>query len=460
MRALQEVFALMQLSGRRYIDPSPVLKHLRDPEGNPVKIGDQEDVMQFNDVFLQYVDRGLQLPAHGDSPMGPSLVERLFYGTKEDTFRDPEGPTVHHRATDRFSQVTLQVSKELAALEDSLDFDTTDADVDGYTTAAGDKINVRKCAWFKELPPYLIFQLRRVDFDRRTQQLRKILLPFTFPETLYMDRYCAHNAPITTIRREAVAKLKDNRGAQEARLAGFLNFDRSSVPLDTILASTVKFLDQQQPAGLAPFRCRTPPRMPPGLDPDKLGDVLHDYRMEVVAKTRDLKRTIAALTDKIGAAYADLTAMKYSLTSVLVHSGSHATSGHYWAFVPCDVFGCPPAAAPAPAPGEDTAAPMDVDDLPAAHTASPTAGDKAPEAPRTLDWLEFNDKTVTRVSAAKVWREGGGMRPDGNASAYCLVYSRADADEVDGATGGEAGEEGAATMTVPHPLWGPPGVAR
>ena len=63
---------------------------------------------------------------------------RLFYGTKEDTYCDAEDEqNVHHKATDKFSQVVLQVSHELGTLNDALEYDTTPNEVDGYTTAAG-----------------------------------------------------------------------------------------------------------------------------------------------------------------------------------------------------------------------------------------------------------------------------------------------------------------------------------
>jgi len=58
------------------------------------------------------------------------------------------------------------------------------------------------------------------------------------------------------------------------------------------------------PARAPKRKAAPPPLRPPG----------HRTLLGGAPPPPDLKRTIAALTDKIGAAYADLTAMKYSLT--------------------------------------------------------------------------------------------------------------------------------------------------
>ena len=52
--------------------------------------------------------------------------------------------------------------------------------------------------------------LQRVDFDRNTQQLRKIMLAFQFPDVLYMDRYLAKNAH-TTMQKYAQGPARPGR---------------------------------------------------------------------------------------------------------------------------------------------------------------------------------------------------------------------------------------------------------
>ena len=45
MVELQRLFANLVLSGQRYVDPSHMLKKLKDKSGNTLKIGNQEDVV-------------------------------------------------------------------------------------------------------------------------------------------------------------------------------------------------------------------------------------------------------------------------------------------------------------------------------------------------------------------------------------------------------------------------------
>lgn len=49
----------MILSNRRYADPTDVLKSLVDDFGNPILVGDQKDIGEFNLNFLERVEEGL-----------------------------------------------------------------------------------------------------------------------------------------------------------------------------------------------------------------------------------------------------------------------------------------------------------------------------------------------------------------------------------------------------------------
>jgi hypothetical protein len=53
---LQRLFAFMTRSSRKYQDPSPVLNALVDDYGNQIKIGEQEDVGEFNMVLISRIE--------------------------------------------------------------------------------------------------------------------------------------------------------------------------------------------------------------------------------------------------------------------------------------------------------------------------------------------------------------------------------------------------------------------
>lgn len=57
---LQKLFAYLICSNRRYIEPTSVLKALVDDYGNPIAIGEQKDVGEFNMVFLARINEALE----------------------------------------------------------------------------------------------------------------------------------------------------------------------------------------------------------------------------------------------------------------------------------------------------------------------------------------------------------------------------------------------------------------
>lgn len=71
IKALQKLFAQLLLSNQTYIDPSPMIKSLRSDDGRPVTIGGQEDVAEFNELFLQRVREGLNLMLGTKAPLTP-----------------------------------------------------------------------------------------------------------------------------------------------------------------------------------------------------------------------------------------------------------------------------------------------------------------------------------------------------------------------------------------------------
>lgn len=49
----------MIFANRRYVDPTNVLKSLVDDFGNPVLIGEQKDIGEFNLNLIERIEEGL-----------------------------------------------------------------------------------------------------------------------------------------------------------------------------------------------------------------------------------------------------------------------------------------------------------------------------------------------------------------------------------------------------------------
>lgn len=56
---LQRLFAAMALGNQTCVDPTSVARAIRDGDGNPIRIGDQQDASEFNHLFLDVVEKGL-----------------------------------------------------------------------------------------------------------------------------------------------------------------------------------------------------------------------------------------------------------------------------------------------------------------------------------------------------------------------------------------------------------------
>ena len=52
---LKKLFTAMSVSNKKYLDPSGVLKSIVSDHGEPVTIGDEKDIREFNDVLLSRI---------------------------------------------------------------------------------------------------------------------------------------------------------------------------------------------------------------------------------------------------------------------------------------------------------------------------------------------------------------------------------------------------------------------
>ncbi len=61
VKHLQMLFAGMIGSDKKYLDPTAVVTSVVDDYGNPLPIGDQKDIAEFNLFFLARVEEGISL---------------------------------------------------------------------------------------------------------------------------------------------------------------------------------------------------------------------------------------------------------------------------------------------------------------------------------------------------------------------------------------------------------------
>eukprot|EP00177_Eucheuma_denticulatum_P007433 GFKZ01013528.1.p1 GENE.GFKZ01013528.1~~GFKZ01013528.1.p1 ORF type:complete len:929 (-),score=187.03 GFKZ01013528.1:3639-6425(-) len=86
---LQKLFAAMALGNQSCVDPSGVMHAMRDPEGNPIVIGAQQDASEFNHLFLDIVERGLKYTSTKESARDTGIeVETVADGSRTKDSRD------------------------------------------------------------------------------------------------------------------------------------------------------------------------------------------------------------------------------------------------------------------------------------------------------------------------------------------------------------------------------------
>lgn len=59
IKELQKLYGFMTKSNKMYANPTAVLKSLVDDYGNPIQIGEQKDIGEFNSTFLARIHDGL-----------------------------------------------------------------------------------------------------------------------------------------------------------------------------------------------------------------------------------------------------------------------------------------------------------------------------------------------------------------------------------------------------------------
>jgi ubiquitin carboxyl-terminal hydrolase 25/28 len=57
---MKKLFASLTKSDKKYTDPSGVLHAIVDDFGNPIQIGEQKDIGEFNNNFLARIQEGLK----------------------------------------------------------------------------------------------------------------------------------------------------------------------------------------------------------------------------------------------------------------------------------------------------------------------------------------------------------------------------------------------------------------
>ncbi|GAB1608056.1 hypothetical protein Ahia01_001089700 [Argonauta hians] len=184
---LQLIFALLQFSKQRYIDPSNFIKHLG------LNTAQQQDAQEFSKLFLSLLEDTLM---QSDNPNIKNVIEEQFSGEYSYVTRCSQCSS-KSKTPSKFYELDLNIrgSKTLHdCLAEFLQEEKLEGDNKYMCSQCKSKQNAIRTILLEKLPPVLNLQLLRFVFDKQNGQKKKLNSYIQFPEVLDMTDYLKHSA--------------------------------------------------------------------------------------------------------------------------------------------------------------------------------------------------------------------------------------------------------------------------
>ncbi|XP_029948183.1 ubiquitin carboxyl-terminal hydrolase 48 [Salarias fasciatus] len=216
---LQYLFALLQNSNRKYIDPSGLVKALG------LDTGQQQDAQEFSKLFLSLLEDTL---SKQKSPSLQNVIQQQFCGQfSYVTVCNQCGRS--SALPSRFYELELNIQGHKNLTECVTEFlkeEKLDGENRYFCESCQSKQSATRRIRLHSLPPTLNLQLMRFVFDRQTGHKKKLNTFISFPEQLDMgpflearpDQKCVYELSAVLIHRgisaysgHYIAHVKDAR---------------------------------------------------------------------------------------------------------------------------------------------------------------------------------------------------------------------------------------------------------
>ena len=188
--SLQNLFAIMEFSPRRAVDPHDFITKLGlDPQV-------QQDAQEFSKLFLSLLEgdnvaSDVKLKNNDPKIILPSMVKDQFRGNYEYVTKCCACNRQSKRPASFYElDLTLQGQKTLAdCMNDFLHVEKLEGDNQYYCGGCQSKQDANRYVQLKSLPKVLNLQLNRFIYDMQTGRKKKLNSFVTFPEELDMSVY-------------------------------------------------------------------------------------------------------------------------------------------------------------------------------------------------------------------------------------------------------------------------------
>eukprot|EP00090_Calanus_glacialis_P012504 TRINITY_DN21085_c0_g1_i1.p1 TRINITY_DN21085_c0_g1~~TRINITY_DN21085_c0_g1_i1.p1 ORF type:complete len:1287 (-),score=515.73 TRINITY_DN21085_c0_g1_i1:63-3923(-) len=186
--SLQALFAMMQFTKRKFVDPADFICKLGL---NPSV---QQDAQEFSKLFVSLLEDSL---AHQKQVSVRTMIQKQFRGeyayvtTCQACLKESVRPS-HFYELD----LALAGNKTIAdCLGDFLKVERMTGDEKYFCENCCSKQEATRCCKLRELPPVLNLQLNRFQFDMQLGRKKKLNSNIQFPEELDMSGYIATSSP-------------------------------------------------------------------------------------------------------------------------------------------------------------------------------------------------------------------------------------------------------------------------
>ncbi|KAL5335950.1 hypothetical protein BJX70DRAFT_401139 [Aspergillus crustosus] len=181
----KKVFANMQESWLRGVDPQGFVDSIRTYDNEPVDVTIQMDVDEFYNLLFD------RWEAQISNPDDKKKFRSFYGGQLVQQIKSKECTHISERL-EPFSAIQCDI-KGKASLEESLqayvEGEIMQGDNKYSCTSCGRHVDAVKRACLKDVPDNLIFHLKRFDFDMVTMMRSKINDEFQFPERIDMTPF-------------------------------------------------------------------------------------------------------------------------------------------------------------------------------------------------------------------------------------------------------------------------------
>ena len=155
-------------------NPTDWISHFTKPDGEPLRLGVQEDAHEYLNMLLNKCDAILKNTDH------PTLVQNEFLSKVNVSVTCPHCGIISKRE-EEYTCLSVDV-KGFTSLSDSLNALCSPERIDDYhCDKCGLSVSVEKTQVLETTSPYLFFQLKRFAFDNFTYERYKINDFFSFP---------------------------------------------------------------------------------------------------------------------------------------------------------------------------------------------------------------------------------------------------------------------------------------